>query len=222
MDHFGLYPALLSLKDVERDVRFLADPGQTVVMPLLTNPAIRRGSIARTDQPSFNAGDGLQLRPWRQEDATAVAEVYQDLQIRRWRCRTIDDLAEAKSLIESWRRGWHDETGAAWAVVDDGDHLVGRMALTALDLHEGTGDVAYWTRIEARGRGVAPRAVRRVADWASQAGFHRLQLKHSTRNLTSCRVAVKTGFQPEGTLSSAVMHEDGWHDMHVHALILTN
>ncbi|MCW2804441.1 MAG: acetyltransferase, partial [Propionibacteriaceae bacterium] len=115
MDHFGLYPALLSLKDVERDVRFLADPGQTVVMPLLTNPAIRRGSIARTDQPSFNAGDGLQLRPWRQEDATAVAEVYQDLQIRRWRCRTIDDLAEAKSLIESWRRGWHDETGAAWA-----------------------------------------------------------------------------------------------------------
>lgn len=190
-------------------------------MPLLTSPAIGVGSIACIGQPGLDAGEGVQLRPWREEDDTAVAEVYRDPQIRRWHSRTIDDLAEARSLIGSWRRGWEDETGAAWAVVDDADHVVGRIALTALDLHEGTGDVAYWTRVEARGCGVAPRAVRCVADWASHVGFHRLQLKHSTRNPTSCRVAVKAGFRPEGTLASAVLHEDGWHDMHVHALILT-
>lgn len=122
-------------------------------MPSLTNPAISRGSIAHTVQPNFNTGDGLQLRPWRPIDATAVAKVYQDPQVRRWHSRTIEDPAEAKSLIERWLRGWQDETGAAWAVVDDGDHLVGRMALTGLDLHEGTGDLAYWTHRRRAGAG---------------------------------------------------------------------
>ena len=34
------------------------------------------------------------------------------------------------------------------------------------------------------------------------------------------RVAAKAGFTAEGTLRSALLHADGWHDMHLHARVL--
>lgn len=42
---------------------------------------------------------------------------------------------------------------------------------------------------------------------------------HAVRNEASCRVAIKTGFVLEGTKRSAVLHPDGWHDMHLHARV---
>ena len=47
----------------------------------------------------------------------------------------------------------------------------------------------------------------------------RLEVWHSTRNAASCRVAEKAGFVAEGVKRHAVLHVDGWHDMHVHARI---
>jgi len=38
-------------------------------------------------------------------------------------------------------------------------------------------------------------------------------------NPASCRVAVKSGFEAEGTERGAELHTDGWHDMHLHARI---
>jgi RimJ/RimL family protein N-acetyltransferase len=35
----------------------------------------------------------------------------------------------------------------------------------------------------------------------------------------SCRAAEKAGYPAEGTRRSAALHPDGWHDMHVHALV---
>jgi RimJ/RimL family protein N-acetyltransferase len=59
-----------------------------------------------------------------------------------------------------------------------------------------------------------------VADWAfADLGLHRLEVRHSTANVASCRVASNAGFEPEGTLRSALQHPDGWHDMHVHSQI---
>jgi RimJ/RimL family protein N-acetyltransferase len=39
------------------------------------------------------------------------------------------------------------------------------------------------------------------------------------QNEISCRVAVRVGFPLEGTMRSALLHDDGWHDMHVHARV---
>ena len=40
---------------------------------------------------------------------------------------------------------------------------------------------------------------------------------HSVANHASCRVATKSGFPLEGTHRRALLHTDGWHDMHLHA-----
>jgi len=100
------------------------------------------------------------------------------------------------------------------------DTVIGRLALRAIDTGQGRAECAYWIRPEARGNGVAGRALSALAAWAfDEAGFHRLFLVHSTANEASCRVASKAGFVPEGVERSSVLHSDGWHDMHVHSRI---
>jgi RimJ/RimL family protein N-acetyltransferase len=86
-----------------------------------------------------------------------------------------------------------------------------------VDLADGLATIGYWVVSAARGRGIAPRALVTVTDWAIQKlGLHRLELEHSTRNPASCRVAEKAGYSLESTKRSQGLHADGWHDMHLH------
>jgi RimJ/RimL family protein N-acetyltransferase len=126
-------------------------------------------------------------------------------------------VAEALAWTVSWGELWAAETGAGWAIEMDGV-LAGRVDLHTVNLAEGHGEAAYWVRPHVRGRGVAPRALDALAEWAfTQIGLHRIDLEHSTANPASCRVAVKAHFQAEGIKRSSVLHADGWHDMHLHA-----
>ncbi len=191
------------------------------VMPSLVTPAIFAGALAASDQPTLPVEGGLLLRPWLLADAAAVMDAFQDPAIQRWHARRADSVEEAQEWIEGWQSSWRNETEVHWAVVDaDDGTLLGRIALKSLALADGKAELAYWTVPAARGGGVCSRAVTRLVDWAlGEAGFHRLELEHSTANQASCHVAVKAGFEEEGFRRSAVLHADGWHDMHVHARI---
>lgn len=102
----------------------------------------------------------------------------------------------------------------------DNGQVLGRIALRGLDFDDGTADVAYWVLPAARGAGIASRALTTLTVWAlDEIGFQRLHLDHSTRNHASCRVATKSGHLLEGTKRSAAVHDDGRHDMHLHARI---
>ncbi|WP_344255540.1 GNAT family protein, partial [Mycolicibacterium llatzerense] len=102
------------------------------------------------------------------------------------------------------------------------DELSGHAGVDQ-DRGDGLAGVAYWMLPAARGRGLCTTAVKVVCRWAfEEAGFHRIEVDHSTRNEASCRVAMKSGFREEGIRRSAALHVDGWHDMHVHALLATD
>ena len=190
-------------------------------MPPLTSPVIPGGLVAASAQPVLPAGGGLILPPWRPADAPAVAAAYADPVIQRWHARRVDSENEARDLILGWQGSWASETGAHWAVTrDKGGDVLGRMSLRWMALDEGRAECAYWTAPSARGTGVAPRGLAALSAWAfGEIGFHRLDLVHSVANTASCRVAAKVGFAAEGVQRSAVLHADGWHDMHVHARI---
>lgn len=99
----------------------------------------------------------------------------------------------------------------------------GQVGLRTISLFDGSAQLSYWVAPEARGSGVATRAALALTRWTFDVvGLHRVFLQHSTANLASCRVAAKLGFGVEGTLRSAVLHADGWHDMHGHALLRTD
>ncbi|MEH0510929.1 GNAT family N-acetyltransferase [Streptomyces sp. B21-106] len=190
-------------------------------MPYTADPVLPAGTLSGAPQPELRTGDGLLLRPWTAGDAPAVHAAFQDPVMHQWHIRAADSEEEVAGWIEEWRTCWQEESSAQWAVVDaHTDELLGRVALRGVQLAEGVAEVAYWTTRAARGRGVAPRATTALTRWAfDEIGFHRLELMHATANEASCRVAGKAGFALEGTRRSAALHQDGWHDMHLHARV---
>jgi RimJ/RimL family protein N-acetyltransferase len=164
---------------------------------------------------------GLWLRPWRAEDMPAlVAEMGREYPIgglhpgpdqyperhagRRWTGPTDDQ--DAVDWLASQDRGWAQGgwlTFAVLAEAADGYYLAGHVALKNRD-DEGrlgqreTGEIGYWTAVEARGRGVAPAAVRAVTAWAFEtfgpASLRQIMLVHDIDNPASCRVADKAGY----------------------------
>lgn len=188
-------------------------------MPFLTSAVLPAGTLAHRPQPILGTGDGLVLRPWRTEDAPMVHEAFQDPLLHQWHVRRSESESEARDWIDGWLRAWSGEDNAQWAVVDAAtDRLLGRVALRSIVLADGCAELAYWTAPWARGQGVAARATTLLTRWAlDEVGFHRLELLHAVRNEASCRVATKTGFALEGIKRRALLHPDGWHDMHLHA-----
>ncbi|MEU7577608.1 GNAT family N-acetyltransferase [Streptomyces sp. NPDC041068] len=190
-------------------------------MPSKIPDVVAPGTLARGEQPVIPVPGDLVIRPWVLADAGAVYKAFQDPLLQRWHARVADSESEARGWIEEWRASWADEHNAYWAIAAAGsDEVVGRIALKSVVLADGQAEVAYWTMPEARRRGVASRALTALAGWAfDEVGLHRLELTHSTANEASCRVALRNGFATEGTKRSAGPHEDGWHDMHLHARI---
>ncbi|MEI5099625.1 GNAT family N-acetyltransferase [Streptomyces sp. PmtG] len=190
-------------------------------MPFKISNVLEPGALAGREQPTLSAPGGLVLRPWTRGDAPDVYEAFQDPVLQRWHARVADSEDEARAWIASWHEEWREETSAQWAAADARTgRVLGRVALRMIVLGDGQAEMAYWTMPRARGRGVAPRAVAALTAWAfGELGLHRIELRHSTRNEASCRVALKAGYAAEGTQRSAVLHEDGWHDMHLHARI---
>ena len=187
---------------------------------LSTPPAILAGSLAGSPQPVLSAPGGLLLRPWETTDVEVFLGAYDDPMIQRWHTRQPRSAEHVREWFDRYRQDWAAETGAHWAVTRGGREVLGRIALGRMDLDDGVGECSYWVLPAARGAGVAPRALTALSAWAfDDAGFHRLELDHSTRNDASCRVAVKAGFLLEGTKRSDAVHADGRHDMHLHARI---
>ncbi|KOG46075.1 GNAT family N-acetyltransferase [Streptomyces decoyicus] len=191
-------------------------------MALAMAPTIPAGTLSRTSQPSLPSHDGaLLLRSWEADDAPVLQRAFQDRMIRRRHVHHVTSLDEAQEWITATHRSWQQEQDAQWAVTraDDGE-ILGRVALRRMNLVHGLAECAYWVLPNARGAGVAPRAVATVTAWALvEAGFHRLELAHSVGNEASCRVAIKSGFVLEGTLRSARLQQDGRHDTHLHARV---
>ena len=194
----------------------LVQPGIIRPVPELRDPAVPRGRLSNQVQPRIDARN-LVLRPWSPEDVASLVEAYDDGEIQRWHVRTMDE-SEALGWVEERTGRWGLETGAEWAVVERGA-VVGRVGFCGLDLVDGRGEAAYWVMPAFRGRGIAVQALRAASAWMLEAGFHRLEILHSTRNDLSCRVAIAAGYEIEGTQSRSTLHADGWHDMHVHVLL---
>jgi ribosomal-protein-alanine N-acetyltransferase len=186
-------------------------------MPDLSSPAVPAGRLRDQEQPCLKV-DELVLRPWQSTDAAGVVEAYSDSAIQKWHVRSMTE-DEALGWVRSWSERWAAETGASWAIVEN-DTLLGRTGFNALDLTAGLGEAAYWVLPAARGREVAPRALRAATDWMFvEVGLHRIELLHSTANEASCRVARKAGYLLEGTKREHWLFADGWHDVHQHARV---
>ncbi|MFD0573221.1 GNAT family N-acetyltransferase [Kitasatospora gansuensis] len=163
---------------------------------------------------------GLELRPWQPADAESLVTASQDPDIRQWNLFSVGTVEEARVRIGRMHERWRAEQGAIWAIARPGEVAIGLIGWNEIDLQGGSAEILYWVLPAARGGGVVVAATERLSRWAlDELGLHRLRLRHSVANAASCRVAEKAGYTLEGTLRSSLLHADGWHDMHLHALL---
>lgn len=140
--------------------------------------------------------DGVvMLRPWRQDDVPAVFSACQDPLIARFiHVPQPYTMEVARRFVEARRRDWTTEDERPFAIVDSGTgDLLGSVARHGPRRH--VAGFGYWLAPQARGRGLATRALRLVVDWTSRTtGAVRLEVFTDVANDASGRVARRVGF----------------------------
>jgi RimJ/RimL family protein N-acetyltransferase len=147
----------------------------------------------------------IRLRPPEPEDVDAVFDCCNDADAARFTTLPWPyERRHAVEWIEESARCWADGSRASFVIVDTvtGEHL-GNIGLVRIERDQNVAEVGYVIKREARGRGIAGRAVGLVAPWVLRdLGFTRFELQTDVRNHASQRVAEKAGFTREGEVEA--------------------
>ena len=158
--------------------------------------------------PDPPLSDGVvTLRAWRADDVPVLVECLDgDEEITRWLEMVPQpyDLKAASTCVQEAASYWREATAAPFAITAaDTGEVLGGVGFRWVDVTQSIGEVGYWLRREARGRGLTTRALQLVSTWALETlDCERLQLRADNLNVPSQRVAEKAGFHREGVLRS--------------------
>jgi len=168
------------------------------------------------------ADEFVRLREPAPRDLDAVVAACQDPMVQRYtRVPTPYEEADGRAFIggSAGRRILGQSLELVIADRAD-DRLLGMIGLIA-DRHDALrAEIGYWVAPEARGTGVATRALALLSRWSvTDGGFERLDLQAATANIASLRVAERCGFVREGVLRRAWYRGDGRSDMVLFSLV---
>ena len=171
----------------------------------------------RPPDPPLRHGE-LTLRRWHTTDVTELVRACGDRDIIRWTPVPAPYTeADAVAFIARSDDLWASGRGVAFAIVGTATgELLGAVQLIRRNARASVG---FWLAPDARGSGVATRAVRLVAEWAfRELGVRRLELATDPRNRPSHRVAERVGFTREGIRRRALKFRGERRDSLVFAL----
>ncbi len=167
--------------------------------------------------------DELLLRPPRLEDAEALHRAFNDDGILVPGDFPFDSpsLDRVRQMIAEEIPAMHESgTLVALLTVDEASgRVLGGAALHHLDHDRSIGEIGYWLLPEARGRGVATRVARIVAEWGFDLGLQRIEAMTLPENGASQRVLERAGFTREGVLRSLPRQRGGRGDMLLFSLL---
>jgi RimJ/RimL family protein N-acetyltransferase len=163
-------------------------------------------------------GGGLQARVLTVDDAGLLAEATSGETARSlWAGRPAGPY-----LLDDAQTALSQRDPAAHGQFSMGIFRAGSLAGAIGLMPDGPASVelAYWTRPEQRGRGIASRALDAVTEWAHEAlGASRVWLEINPRNKPSLRLAERAGYRFEKRLprhcrdwSCEDAAHDSWHD----------
>src|SRR5487761_2034669 len=136
--------------------------------------------------------------------APAIAAACADPEIARWIPVPVPyRLEDARVFVASTAEAWSSGREPTFVICDAASGLlVGSIAIHRRPDQPRTAAVGYWLAPEARGRGLAVRAVRLVTRWAFtvEPELVRMELLTLVGNEASGRVALRAGFAREGIL----------------------
>ncbi len=162
----------------------------------------------RSWQTQTTLTDGtITLRPPADADIDAIHAECQDPEIQRW--TGVPSPYHREHAVEYLDKCASDETSRSFLAVDDEGALLGSFAVMELDKAPRYGEIGYWVARDARGKGVAVRAVTLLRDWAAEElGLELVELVIHEDNALSRRVAERAGFLDTGERRPAPRREE--------------
>ena len=153
--------------------------------------------------PALNAPDPpltdgiVTLRPPDERDLTAIDLGIHDPDVVRWFGQP---ASSATDVLAENRRRWADGS-PTFSICELDDVCVGHVWVNVSAKDAAVGYVGYWLLPNARGRGLATRAVRLLSAWAVTDLGLALRLVTEDGNERSQRVAQRSGFRRTAILT---------------------
>jgi RimJ/RimL family protein N-acetyltransferase len=149
--------------------------------------------------PSPALGDAqILLRPWKETDLDGFRRACDDDEITRWAGLPAHvDEADAREYLDARVNGWKTGNRADFAITSAVDgRFLGAINLRGIDRQRGLAEVGFWLFPEARGAGVASRALAWVSEWAfGVLGLGSLVMIVDSRNVSARKLAERAGFR---------------------------
>ncbi|MDK2123628.1 GNAT family N-acetyltransferase [Parachitinimonas caeni] len=165
-------------------------------------------------QPDYHADDGvIRIRPFRAEDVDGFFEAASE---------SIDTLSQwlpwatpaySRSDAEYWVASrivcWRENKGEQSFIIEDftDGRILGCIGLAArMTPVTSCGNIGYWLRNSATGRGTMARAVRLVIAYGfTKLPIHRVEISADVRNFASRRTAERAGLNFECICAAGLM-----------------
>lgn len=156
------------------------------------------------------ADDAVLLRRWSDADLGCVEAASRDPHIPAGTSvPAVFTPAAGRAFVRrQWGRAESGE-GLSLAIVERATGDAVGAAVLMLRPQAGVAGVGYWLVPDARGRGLATRAIRLLSSWAlADAGLARVEAWVEPGNAASLRVVEAAGFTREGVLRSFLSFGD--------------
>lgn len=145
------------------------------------------------------------IRPYRPDDAPRLHEAARESvdDVYPWLpwCHPGYSLADAVAWVGSRTALEAEGFDYSFAIVGADDRYLGGCGINQINRLHRFGNLGYWVRSSAAGRGVATAAVRQLAEFAfTHTDLERLEIVCAVANERSQRVAERAGAQREGVL----------------------
>ena len=151
------------------------------------------------------ADDVIRLEPLAESHLEGLAALGQDPLVAR-NTRVPEPWPEAfeRRWLDLYEQGREEGKRHGYAVVDaETGAFLGIAGVVDIHRDANQGEIGYALAPEARGRGIATRALELVTRYALEdLGLERVELQIATDNDASIRVAEKCGYRREGVLRS--------------------
>ena len=149
----------------------------------------------------------IALRPWSMQDVPEAVRCCNEEQISRFMTPLPIPYTEDDAIAFIGAARERLEDGSVTLVIGDAADAALRGSIGLRTIAPGIAQTGYWVAPEARGRGLASKALVLLSRWAlATLPLIRLQLFTDVDNPASMRVAERAGFAQEGMLRN-------WYDL---------
>ncbi len=165
------------------------------------------------------------IRRFRLEDIAphyeAVSESLTELCNWMVWCNPDYTIEDSRKFISTCDASWANGESYSFVIFDvKTGMLIGSIGFSNVETIHRSANLGYWIRKSRTGEGIAPAAVRLIAQFGfNELGLNRLEFVVPTANRASQRVAEKSGAKRMGVARKRLVLNGETHDAYIYSII---